>query len=104
MSSAFTSGTWTVSPDRADAFVEAWKQFGAWASQMPGAGRLVLTRDLNEAGRFVSFGAWASEDAVRDWKHSPDFMDQIGQVLQHVDNFQPGELGLVATAEDGVTA
>ena len=101
MSTVYTSGTWIATPGREEAFVEAWKQFAAWAAGMPGAGQLRLTRDLHESGRFVSFGDWVNEDAVRGWKRSPEFMERMAQVLQHVANFQPGELRLVATAEEG---
>ena len=104
MSTVYTSGTWQPSPGREEAFVEAWKQFAAWASKMPGAGRLRLTRDLYEEGRYVSFGDWASEDAVRGWKGCPEFKERMAQVLQHVGEFQSAELGLIATAEKGATA
>jgi heme-degrading monooxygenase HmoA len=103
MSTVYTSGTWKPTPGREQAFVEAWERFAAWASRLPGAGRLLLTRDLGEAGRYVSFGDWASEDAIRDWKGSPEFKERMAQVLQHVGEFRPAELGLVATAEQGVS-
>jgi heme-degrading monooxygenase HmoA len=99
VSTVYTSGTWKPTPGREDAFVEAWEQFAAWASRMHGAGRLSLTRDLHEEGRYVSFGDWASEDAVRGWKGSPEFKERMAQVLQHVGEFQSAELGLVAAAE-----
>jgi heme-degrading monooxygenase HmoA len=103
-STVYTSGTWKPKPGREEAFVEDWEQFAAWASRMPGAGRLSLTRDLYEAGRYVSFGDWASEAAVRGWKSSPEFKEQMAHVLQHVDEFNSVELGLVATAKDGAAA
>jgi heme-degrading monooxygenase HmoA len=97
----YTSGSWKPSPGGEEAFVEAWEQFAAWASQMPGAGRLSLTRDLYQEGRYVSFGDWANAEAVGGWKGSPEFKERMAQVLQHVDEFQSAELGLVATAKDG---
>jgi len=104
MATVITSGTWKASPGREEAFVEAWEQFAAWATTMPGAGRLRLTRDLYEDGRYISFGDWASEEAVRDWKGSAEFKERLAQVLQHVGDFQSAELGLLATAEDGAAA
>jgi heme-degrading monooxygenase HmoA len=101
MGTVYTSGTWKPRPDREDAFLEAWKQFADWAARMPGAGQLRLTRDLHQEGRYVSFGDWASNDVVRGWKSSPEFKERMAQVLQHVDEFEAAELGLVATAEDG---
>jgi hypothetical protein len=38
---------------------------------------------------------------VRDWKGSPEFRERMAQVLQHVAEFQPSELKLVATADAG---
>lgn len=102
MSTIYTSGTWKPYPGREDAFVEAWTQFASWASGMPGAGRLQLVRDIAEPARFVSFGDWESLDEVRAWKSSPEFRERMAQVLQHVDEFLPTELTLVATAEAGV--
>src|SRR5262249_47410225 len=99
MSSVVTSGTWKPTPGREQAFVEEWVRFADWASVQPGAGRLQLARDLHEDGRYVSFGDWASEEAVRSWKSSPEFKERMAQVLQHVGEFRPVELGLVATAE-----
>jgi heme-degrading monooxygenase HmoA len=100
MSTIYTSGTWKPNPGNEDAFVAAWQQFAAWASSMPGAGHLQLVRDLREPERFVSFGAWESIEQVRGWKSSPEFRERMAQVLQHVDEFQPAELALVASAED----
>jgi heme-degrading monooxygenase HmoA len=104
VATVYTSGTWKPSPGREQTFVEAWERFAAWATRTPGAGRLQLTRDLHEEGRYVSFGDWASEDAVRRWKSSPEFKERLAQVLQHVGEFQSTELGIVATAEDGAAA
>ena len=104
MATIYTSGTWKPNAGREEAFVEAWEQLATWASQMPGAGRLQLARDLHEEGRYVSFGDWADEDAVRGWKGSPEFRERMARVLQHVEVFQPAELALVVTAEDGETA
>ena len=100
-STVYTSGTWTTNPGSEEAFLAAWQKFAAWASTMPGAGRLYLGRDLGEPQRFVSFGDWDSIDEVRAWKQSPEFKERMAQVLQHVDEFHPTELRLVASAENG---
>ena len=103
MSTVYTSGTWQPNPGGEQAFVEAWEQFAAWASTMPGAGGLRLVRDLTQPDRFQSFGDWRSIDQVRAWKSSPEFRERIARVLQHVSDFKPTELELVATAEAGTT-
>lgn len=102
--SVYTTGTWTPNPGREDAFVEAWSEFAAWASSMPGAGRLRLVRDMNHPEHFTSFGEWQKLEDVRAWKSSVEFRERMAQVLQHVGNFQPTELELVAEADDGAVA
>jgi heme-degrading monooxygenase HmoA len=101
MSAVYTTGSWKPNPAREQAFVEAWSEFATWASSMPGAGTLRLVRDLHDPGRFVSFGDWENIDDVRAWKSSTEFRERMAQVLQHVDEFQPTELALVATASAG---
>ena len=101
MSTYYTAGRWTPRPDRVEAFVEAWTAFAAWASGMPGAGELRLVRDVGDGGRYLSFGAWVSDDAVRAWKSAPEFGRRLALVLEHVDRFEPSELALVATARAG---
>ncbi len=101
MSTIYTSGAWKPNPGSEKAFVAAWEQFAAWASSMPGAGRLQLVRDIREPERFVSLGDWESIEQVRDWKSSPDFREKMARVLQHVDEFHPAELTLVASVERG---
>jgi heme-degrading monooxygenase HmoA len=103
MHEIYTTGTWKPNPGAEDAFIEAWAEFAGWASRMPGAGTLRPTRDVRDEQRFVSFGAWQSNEAVRAWKSAPDFRERMARVLQHVDEFEPTELAVVATAESGAT-
>jgi heme-degrading monooxygenase HmoA len=103
MTELMTTATWTVTPTKEVAFIEAWAAFAGWASTMPGAGTLRLGHDAGDSSRFVSFAAWEDTDSVRAWKIAPEFRTRMAHVLQHVDNFQPAELDVVATAADGST-
>ena len=101
MSDIYTTGTWTPYPGKQEEFVRAWAQFATWASTMPGAGLLSLTRDIRDTERFISLGGWERLEQVRDWKASPEFRERMAQVLQHVAEFQPSELKVIATADAG---
>jgi heme-degrading monooxygenase HmoA len=101
MGEIYTTGTWRPTPGREDAFMRAWAEFAAWASSRDGAGTLTLTRDRSDSGRFVSFGLWESEEAVRAWKSRDEFREGLARVLQHVDDFQPAELEVCVTASTG---
>jgi len=96
-----SSGTWVVDADKEDAFIEAWAEFAAWSSTMPGAGTLRLGRDLNDSRRFVSHAAWKNADAMSAWQRAPEFEERLAHVLQHVDDFQRTMLDVVATGANG---
>jgi len=104
MAELITTGVWTVDAGKEQAFVGAWAEFAGWASSMPGAGALRLGRDGGDPRRFVSMAPWATTDAVRAWKSSPEFKERMARVLQHVDDFHPAELEVVAIAEHGASA
>jgi heme-degrading monooxygenase HmoA len=101
MTAVYTMGSWMPNPGREEDFVAAWSEFAAWASSQPGAGTLRLVRNLTAPERFVSFGDWKAIAAVRAWKGSPEFKERMARVLQHVSEFNPTELELVATADEG---
>jgi heme-degrading monooxygenase HmoA len=101
MSEIFTVGRWTLADGKEEAFVEAWTAFAAWASSHPGAGKLRLARDVRTPNMYVSFGRWDGIDSVRAWKGGAEFRERLAQVVQHVADFAPTELAIVATAESG---
>jgi heme-degrading monooxygenase HmoA len=101
MAAIYTTGTWRVTPEKRDAFLAAWADFAAWATSRPGAGKLMLTRDSKDGDRYVSFGAWDSEEDSRAWKSTPEFSEGLARVLQNVDDFENTELETLVTAEAG---
>jgi heme-degrading monooxygenase HmoA len=94
--SVYSSGAWTVKDGEGEQFVEAWTEFARWLSTMPGAGTARLTRDLTDPNRYLSFAPWKSADEMRAWKSDPEFKERMGRVQQHVEDFKPSEMELVA--------
>jgi hypothetical protein len=68
---------------------------------MPGASELRLARNLSDPERYISVGDRNGVDAVRSCKSSPEFRERMARVREHVAEFQPDELSLVATASHG---
>ena len=101
MGDTYTSGTWKPNPGSEEAFVEAWAEFAAWGSSMPGAGTLRLTRDLDKPEQFLSFGDWETTEAARAWKNAEGFSERIARVLQHCAEFHSANYSVVASATAG---
>ena len=97
----YTTGSWRPFPGHETEFVDAWIEFSAWASSLPGAGEAVLAGDLRDPERFVSVVEWESIDAVRGWKTSPEFKSRMARVQAHIDTFVPTELEVVAVCAGG---
>jgi heme-degrading monooxygenase HmoA len=95
MTETYTSGLWTVKAGEETDFVDAWREFVAWAGEMPGSNTFRLVRDLDRPNRFLSFAPWDSFEAQDAWKHRPEFSDRIGQVRRHCEEFQPFTYELV---------
>jgi len=97
----FSYGRFEVEPENEEAFLSAWSEFASWASQRQGAGTLRLTRDIRNAGRFISFGRWDEAEAIAGWKSSPEFKQRIGNVVRQAKEFDPTELVVLRKVEGG---
>ena len=99
MTETYSSGTWMVKAGEEGAFVDAWRDFVTWASELPGSGTFRLVRDVEQPNHFMSFAPWESAEAQDAWKALPEFPERIGRVRAHCDDFHPSVFGLVTTVE-----
>jgi heme-degrading monooxygenase HmoA len=97
----YTSGTWTVRAGEEEAFIDDWRAFAETASSIAGSGTLRLTRELGDPSRFLSFAAWESADAAREWTESDAFREQLERVKAHTTDFASRLLELVVAVEAG---
>ena len=101
MSTTYTSAVWVAKEGQEDDFVAAWEEFARWAATHAGAGTLRLVRDRDNPSRFLSFAPWENIEAIRSWKGEAEFRERMGLVRQHVAEFEPWELDLVAEVSGG---
>jgi quinol monooxygenase YgiN len=99
----FTYGRFEVEPANEDAFVEAWSDFATWVSRRPGNRSVRLMRDVRNTGTFVSIGKWDDAEAVRAFKSTAEFKEQLGRVVKLAKNFEPTELVTLVKAADGTS-
>ena len=96
MGEVYSSGIWKVKDGEEQEFVAAWTDFANWLSTMPGSGTARLTQDVSNPGHYLSFAPWESMDQLQAWKNDPEFPKHMGPVQQHVAEFTPQEMELVA--------
>jgi heme-degrading monooxygenase HmoA len=99
----FTYGRFEVEPASEDAFVEAWSDFATWVSRRPGNRSVRLMRDVRNTGTLVSIGKWDDAEAVRAFKSTAEFKEQLGRVVKLAKNFEPTELVTLVKAADGTS-
>jgi heme-degrading monooxygenase HmoA len=97
----FTWGRFEVEPEKEEAFLAAWSELAAWASEMSGAVAFRLVRDVRNAGRFVSFAQWHDAEAVLAFKSSPEFKEQLSRLVSQATEFEPTELVTLMKATGG---
>ncbi len=90
MTEVYTMGIWTVKAGREEEFVAAWRAMGeATIAEFPAAhGRLL--RNVDNPGRFVSFGPWESLETVDAWRASAAFQVGVAHIRELLDAFEPG--------------
>jgi heme-degrading monooxygenase HmoA len=90
MTEIYTVGIWTVKAGREEEFVAAWEAMGeATIAEFPAAdGRLL--HDVDNPGRFVSFGPWDSHDTIAAWRASTSFQEGVARIRELLDAFEPG--------------
>ena len=96
----FTAGSWVVREGKESEFITAWSRLAEWTSRSGlGAGTGHLLRDEADPRRFLSFGPWDSEDAIRRWRSAPEFNSFLATARELCEDVQPRTLKLVALAE-----
>lgn len=78
-------------PGREDEFVTAWTELAEWtAANVSGASWATLLQEEGADSRFVSFGPWASADAIEKWRASEGFQERVGRIRDMLVGFEPG--------------
>jgi heme-degrading monooxygenase HmoA len=94
----YASGRWLVNTGSEDEFIERWTTFTQWSlDNIPGARSYVLLRDDAEARRFVSLGAFENQEAVRQWRERPEFIELRNACIQLCEEFEPHEYTVAAS-------
>ena len=94
----YTLGRWVVKAGEEAAFIEAWKELGAFFLSLPeppGQGSLV--QSATEPQLFYSFGPWPSAEAVAAMRADPRAAGEIGKLAALCDEAAPGTFRLVAS-------
>ncbi len=96
----YTVGVWTVKPGKERAFIAEWEAFARWTSEnQSGAQTGYLLQDTRSPEKFISFGPWENEEAIKNWRERPEFKAFATKASELCTEFQPRSLTLVASSE-----
>ena len=91
----YTHTTWVVKPGLEDAFIERWREWVEWSRSEGFRAQALLLRDVDRPRTFVSFGAWESADAVRNWRGSAGYQSRVTRLHEVLESFEPHTLEAV---------
>jgi heme-degrading monooxygenase HmoA len=92
----YSHTAWVVKAGREDEFVAAWQEWVAWSALQGLGSSARLLRDVDQPGRFLSFGPWEDLDTVRRWRSLPGFRERLERLQAAVESFEPRTLEQVA--------
>jgi heme-degrading monooxygenase HmoA len=96
MSETYTHTTWRVKPEDEAEFVRRWQEWAEWSHRQGLGAHARLLRDLESPGTYVSFGPWASSEAVRNWRSLAGYHERVARLRDVVESFEPRTFELVA--------
>ena len=65
MGEHYSHTVWIAKPGYEDEFVRRWSEFEEWSAVEGLSAHAKLLRDVDEPGRFISFGPWETLAAIR---------------------------------------
>ena len=96
----YTLGRWNVKAGQEAAFIQAWKELGAFFLSLPeppGPGPGTLVQSAENPRLFYSFGPWPNAEAVAAMRRNPQTAREIGRLTALCEEATPGMFRRVAT-------
>lgn len=95
----FRLGIWTVKPELAAEFIEAWQVSTDWlAAELQYEGAAVLLVDANEPSKYISFAAVDEPDQVEELMARAEFQALWSQVMKYCDDVKPHNMRVVGSS------
>jgi quinol monooxygenase YgiN len=94
---SFSSGEWLVRAGNEEEFVSRWTTFTEWSlNNAPRAEAFVLARSTEEPRKFLSLGAWESQEALDAWREMPRMQELLGLCRELCEEFAFGSYTLAS--------
>jgi heme-degrading monooxygenase HmoA len=95
---SYSSGEWLVRAGSEQEFIQRWTAFIEWTlKEAPGAVSFVLVRSTQEPRKFLSLGAWESQQAQERWREMPQMQVMLGHCRALCDEFDTDRYTLAAS-------
>jgi heme-degrading monooxygenase HmoA len=89
MTETYSHTTWQVKPGQEAEFVRRWGEWAEWSRRQGLAADARLLRDVESPGTYVSFGPWASIDAISNWRSLAGYHERVAHLAEVVISFEP---------------
>jgi heme-degrading monooxygenase HmoA len=94
---SYSSGEWLVRAGSEQEFIQRWNSFIQWTlNEVPGAVSFVLVRSTEEPSKFLSLGAWESQQAQEAWREMSQMQVMLGHCRALCDEFDTHRYTLAA--------
>jgi heme-degrading monooxygenase HmoA len=95
---SYSSGEWLVRTGSEEEFIQRWTSFIEWTlKEAEGAVSFVLVRSTEEPSKFLSLGAWESQQAQELWREMPQMQVMLGHCRALCDEYDTYRYTLAAS-------
>src|SRR5215203_2607143 len=99
---SYSSGEWLVRADSEEEFIQRWTTFIEWSlDNAEGAESFVLVRSTQEPRKFLSLGAWESQEAQQAWREMPRMQELLSRSRELCEEFETHAYTLAASPGAG---
>jgi heme-degrading monooxygenase HmoA len=96
MAETYSHTTWQVKPGSEQEFVHRWEEWAEWSHRQGLGAHARLLRDVESPGTYVSFGPWASIQAVANWRSLAGYHERVARLREVVISYEPRTFELAA--------
>lgn len=93
---SYVMNLWQVKKGNEKNFIDTWTEFAEYSLKNHRVFEATLLQENENLQKFVSSGRWEDDEAVKEWRSSPEFNKYFVRLKELCDDIQPKTLKQVS--------
>ena len=93
---SYAMNLWQVKKGNEKNFIDTWNKFAEYSLKNHRVFEGTLLQENENSQKFVSYGRWEDDEAIKEWRGSPEFNKYFVRFKELCDDIQPKTLKQVS--------